>query len=200
MKVGVISIQGDVSEHIEAVQRAGTSTSRSVEVVGVRTIEDLEKVDGLVMPGGESTTISKLLQRWGLHDRVVERASEGFPIMGTCAGCILLAKRGQGGIEEKGVKLLGLVDIGVDRNAYGRQVDSFEATSTLKGEPVHLVFIRAPMILDVGEGVEVLVEYDEKPVMVRQGNLLALTFHPELSTDSSVHSMFLDIVEDHSHR
>jgi len=184
--IGVLAIQGDFSKHIEAVQKAGEVARE------VREAKDLEGLDGLVIPGGESTTIGKLLDRYGMLEPISDMARAGKPIFGTCAGAILLAK----GIEGSDQVRLGLMDIEVKRNAYGRQIESFEADIPCPaiGEiPVRGVFIRAPIIAAVKDGAAVVAEYEGKPVLVRQGNLLACTFHPELTGDLRVHRYFLSL-------
>lgn len=156
----------------------------------VRTPEDLASVECLAIPGGESTTIGRLASRFGLVEPIQERVRQGMPVFGTCAGMIVLAREVNGG-----ELLLGLMDIGVDRNAYGRQVDSFEADVDLKDVgPVRGVFIRAPQVSRVGEGVEVLARHEGRPVVVRQGSMLAATFHPEIAGDPRLHAYFLELV------
>lgn len=153
----------------------------------VRTAEDLAGVSCLCIPGGESTTIGKLARNFGLVDPIRDRARDGMPILGTCAGMIALAKRVDGGEP-----LLALLDVTVLRNAYGRQVDSFEADVDVRGlGPVRAVFIRAPQVEDVGKDVEVLGEHGGKPVVVQQGNILAAAFHPEMAGDSRLHEHLL---------
>ncbi len=187
MKVGVLALQGDVIEHKRVLAGLG------VEAVEVRTPEDLEDVSGLIIPGGESTTIGKLMVRYGLDRAIPTRVSQGMPVYGTCAGMILLAKTAHGGEPP----LLRLMDIAVRRNAYGRQVDSFEADvdiPILGTPPLRAVFIRAPVIEDVGSGVEVLASLDGHPVLARQGPLLVSSFHPELAPDDRVHRYFLSMI------
>jgi 5'-phosphate synthase pdxT subunit len=182
MKAGVLALQGDVREHARAFADAGATP------VEVRTPEDLGRVECLAIPGGESTTISKLARSGGLVEPIVERASAGMPILGTCAGMIVMAER-VAGLEP----LLRLVDIGVRRNAYGRQVDSFEADVAVQGldHLVRGVFIRAPIVEDVGEGVRVLSELDGRPVVLEQGNLVVASFHPELVGETRLHEYLL---------
>jgi len=182
MKVGVLALQGDFREHARTLSDAG-ATPREVRSVG-----DLGEVDRLVIPGGESTTISKLAHLYGLVEPIRERALEGMPLFGTCAGLILMAKRVVGIAP-----LLGLLDVTVHRNAYGRQVDSFETDLTVDGvdRPVRAVFIRAPMVEDIGPEVKVLATYEGHPVVVEQGNLLAASFHPELVGETRLHEYFL---------
>lgn len=192
MKIGVLDIQGSVIEHLNALAKVG------VETLGVKTVEDLGDVDGLIIPGGESTTIGKLLRKFGLREEIIRRAIEGMPIWGTCAGAILLAKNIEG---EQQADTLGLMDIVVERNSYGRQLESFETQLEFdcgigaSGRSVPAIFIRAPRILQVGEGVEVLARYKGEIVAARQRNLLATNFHPELSEDLNVHKYFVKMCE-----
>ncbi len=182
MKIGVLGLQGDFREHLQSLARLGAETR------DVRTPQALQEVDALVIPGGESTTLAKLMDNYGLTPVLQARARQGLPIYGTCAGAILIAKEIVGG-KPKG---LGLMDITVARNAYGRQVDSFEADLSIMGiGKFHGVFIRAPKITRCGRGVEILSQHQGDPVLVRQGSLLAGTFHPELTLDTRVHEYFL---------
>lgn len=182
MKAGVLALQGDFREHARAFADAGATP------IEVRTAEDLARVECLAIPGGESTTISKLARSAGLVEPVVDRATEGMPVLGTCAGMIVMARRVLG-LEP----LFGLVDITVERNAYGRQVDSFEADLDVVGvdHPVRGVFIRAPVVRDVGEGVRVLAELEGAPVVLEQGNLVVASFHPELVGETRLHEYLL---------
>jgi 5'-phosphate synthase pdxT subunit len=186
--IGVLALQGDFREHREMLEGMGVSSRE------VRTPRELEGVRGLIIPGGESTTIVKLLGTSGLLEVLRQRAGEGFPIWGTCAGMILLAKQ----LDESGIPALQAMDIAVRRNAFGRQVDSFEAdldVAGLEGGPFHAVFIRAPVIEAVGSEVEVLASLpDGRPVAARQGHLLATAFHPELTQDSRLHRFFVEQV------
>lgn len=190
--VGVLALQGDFYEHLRMLKELG------VEAREVRNQDDLAKVGRLIIPGGESTTIDQLLAKTGLDRaikaRVADRRGGGLPVYGTCAGAILMAKRvGNAG----GVKGLGLMDMAVERNAYGRQAESFEAELDVKGiGKVKAVFIRAPVIQSVGKGVEVLAKFEGKPVLVRQGNLLASTFHPEIEGEAVVHRLFLNSIDE----
>ncbi len=180
--IGVLALQGDVREHLRALEAAG------LRARPVKRAEEIESLAGLVIPGGESTTIGKLMERFGLADPIRVLCEAGKPIYGTCAGAILLAKEIVGSDQWR----LGLMDIEVERNVYGRQVDSFEAdieVEGLEGGPVRAVFIRAPAIRSVGEGVAVLARHEGQIVMARQGNLLASTFHPELTDDPRVHQL-----------
>lgn len=197
--IGVLALQGDVREHVAALEHEGATA------VGVRRPRELDAVDALVVPGGESTTMDKLLRAFDLHEPVRERLREGMPAYGSCAGMILLADRILGGIE--GQQTLGGVDITVRRNAFGRQVDSFETDLVIDGvddsaqDPVHAVFIRAPWVEEVGPGASVVGRVEEGPaagriVAVRQGPLLVTSFHPEVTGDTRVHRLFVQIVRD----
>lgn len=185
MKVGVLALQGDVREHLRALELAGATA------VAVKHADAIDDVDALVLPGGESTTIGKLLDRFGLLEPVTERARSGMPLYGTCAGAILMATRIAG--REDAPHRLDVLDVTVRRNAYGRQVESFEADLVVRGldGPFRAVFIRAPVIEEVGEGVEVLATLDDRPVLVRSGHLLASTFHPEMTDDPRLHELFV---------
>jgi 5'-phosphate synthase pdxT subunit len=187
LKVGVLALQGDAREHMSALESAG-ATPREV-----RTVAQLDEVDALVVPGGESTTIGKLLARFELLAPLKERTHDGMPLFGTCAGLILMANEIVGGQDAP--HRLGVMDIGVRRNAYGRQVDSFESQLEVSGldDPFVAVFIRAPVIERVGKGVEILATSDDVPVLVRQGNLLASSFHPEMTGDARLHEVFVEI-------
>lgn len=187
MKAGVIAVQGDVAEHAEAVRRAAAAHGESTEVVEVRDSGIVPGCDVLLMPGGESTTISRLIHREGIAPEIRQHVAAGKPVLATCAGLIVLSRDA----KDDRVDALGLVDVSVDRNAFGRQKDSFEAKVPVEGlsEPFHAVFIRAPLIDDVGEGVETLATVDGRPVAVRDGPVLATSFHPELTDDSRVHDL-----------
>jgi 5'-phosphate synthase pdxT subunit len=178
MRIGVLAVQGNVREHAAMLRRLGA------DVVEVRKPEQLEGLDGLVVPGGESTTFMRLMRLYGLDEAL--RTFAG-PVFGTCAGMIVLDR-----------EHLDLMDLEVDRNAYGRQVASFEADLELKGGAVPLrgVFIRAPRVRDHGEQVEVLAEHDGEPVLLRQGRFLVASFHPELTEDTRVHELFLEAVQE----
>lgn len=195
MKAGVIAVQGAFPEHVRALGLAIDRLGRKGSVITVRRIEELDRVLCLVIPGGESTTIAKLLARNGLHQEIVRRAEEGMPIMGTCAGCILMAKEGDDEVERTRIRLLDLVDMAVDRNAFGRQRDSFEAPLDIKGldSPFPGVFIRGPVIRRTWGRCEALATHAGRIVMARQDNLLGLSFHPELTQDTRVHEMLLDM-------
>jgi 5'-phosphate synthase pdxT subunit len=183
-RVGVLALQGDFAAHAAALRGAGA------DPVEVRVPAELDGLRALVLPGGESTALLRLLASTGLDRAIPRFHREGGAILGTCAGAILLAKEVTNPEQES----LGLLDATVERNHYGRQVDSFEAEAPFPGggPPLPLVFIRAPAITRVGRGVEVLVEHDGLPVLVRRGRLLAATFHPELSADDRVHRLLLE--------
>jgi len=188
-RIGVLALQGDYGAHAEALIEAGAIPSL------VKNPEDLrldgESLDGLILPGGESTTMLKFLERRGLFESLQEFTA-ARPVFGTCAGAILLARE----VRHPPQRSLGLLDAAVERNAYGRQIDSTILTepTALPGGPLEMVFIRAPRIAETGAGVEVLARREGFPVLVRQGNLLAATFHPELSKDRRVHKLFVDTV------
>lgn len=192
MKVGVLGLQGDVREHAAALDGAGATS------VVVKTPDALASVDALVIPGGESTTIGKLLDRSDLLQPLRDRAVGGLPLYGTCAGAILMSKHISGGHDAP--FRIPVLDVTTTRNAYGRQVDSFETDLDIEGldEPFRAVFIRAPVIEEVGKSVEVLATVDGDPVLVRQGSLLASTFHPEMTGDNRVHELFVSIIREHS--
>ncbi len=186
MKVGVLALQGAFARHLQVLGGLGAATTE------VRTTNDLFEVDALVLPGGESTTMSMLLDSSGLHDAVAERITKGMPVLGTCAGMILLARQVTDGRPDQ--RSFAAIDIDVQRNGYGRQVDSFEADLDVIGldEPFHGVFIRAPVVDWVGDGVEVLATVDGRPVLCRQGAVVVASFHPEMSGDGRIHGRFLD--------
>jgi 5'-phosphate synthase pdxT subunit len=187
-RVGVLALQGAVREHVTALRAVGA------EPVEVRLPRDLEGLAGLILPGGESTTMRRLMDRYGLTEPIRALARRGAPMLGTCAGMILLADRLTDGEEP----VLRLLDIEVHRNAYGRQLDSFEADldiPSLGDEPLHGVFIRAPIVTDVGAGVEVLArDPGGRPIAVRSGSVLATAFHPELTADRRLHRLFVDLI------
>lgn len=189
MIIGVSGIQGDFREHKWMIEKLGHET------FVVRTPEELEKVDALIIPGGESTTMIRIMKRIGLFDALKEKILNGFPVYGTCAGLIVLAKE----IENYPQESLGVIDIKVMRNAYGRQVDSFDEMVEIKGfdKPFKAVFIRAPRVDDWGPEVEVLSMLDNHPIMLRQKNVLVTSFHPELTDDTRVHEYFLRMVQEY---
>lgn len=189
MKIGVVAIQGDYEKHIEAFRATGTD---GLEVLEVRTGEDLAKVERAVIPGGESTTVGILMQRFGLGDALKRAGAEGMPIWGTCMGMIMMAKNVVGRPDQY---TLDLLDIDVERNAFGAQVHSFEDSVVVKGmdEPVLGVFIRAPIVTRLGGGVEELSRYADRIVAVRSGKVLGTSFHPELTEDTRLHDWFLKL-------
>lgn len=182
--VGVLALQGAFREHVAAVASLG-ATAREV-----RQLKDIEGIDALIIPGGESTTIGKLLNEWNMLEPLRQRILDGMPVYGSCAGLILLCRD----IENSDQPRLGVLDATVRRNAFGRQVDSFETNLSIPeigADPLPAVFIRAPVITDVGADVKVLAEVDGQAVAVRQNNILATSFHPELTPDTRMHSYFL---------
>lgn len=188
-RVGVLALQGDYELHSKALQRAGCVPTE------VRTIADLSAVDGVIVPGGESTTVARLMRWYGLDTEIKRRVAEdSLAVFGTCTGMILLARE----IVGRGPEPLGLMNFSIQRNAYGRQVDSFETDLTLRNgcgnRALRAIFIRAPQVVSVGEGVEVLAEDAGLPVLLRQGRCLAASFHPELTEETCVHGMFLGMV------
>ncbi len=191
--VGVFALQGDVREHLRVLEDLG------VRAQAVRRPSELDACDGLILPGGESTTMAKLARTFDLLDPLRKRISSGMPTFGTCAGMILLAERIEDGAT--GQETLGGLDITVRRNAFGRQVDSFEGDLDFTGlaDPVHAIFIRAPWVERVGDGVDVLARVEDgaaagRIVAVRQGPLMATSFHPEVGGDSRIHELFVDLV------
>ncbi|HEY3528337.1 MAG TPA: pyridoxal 5'-phosphate synthase glutaminase subunit PdxT [Nocardioides sp.] len=193
--IGVFALQGDVREHLRVLDGLG------VETIGVRRESELDRCDGLVIPGGESTTMSKLARTFDLFEPIRHRIKEGMPVLGTCAGMIMLADRVEDGTADQ--ETLGGLDITVRRNAFGRQVDSFEGDLDFTGldAPVHAVFIRAPWVEQAGPGVEALATVEEgeaagRIVAVRQGSLMATSFHPEVGGDDRVHRLFLDLIDE----
>ncbi len=199
-KVAVLALQGDFERHIVRLRDLG------VDAIAARTPQEIDEADGIILPGGESTTIGKLLSRYEIDTALSRIHAEGKPIYGTCAGMILMAREIEAGTAEKaGQAILGIMDITVARNAYGRQIDSFETTldyshlpgTAAGGANLEAVFIRAPAITRKGDAVETLASQDGQPVLVRQGNLLASSFHPELTSDRRVHEYFLKMVDGH---
>jgi 5'-phosphate synthase pdxT subunit len=190
--LGVLAVQGDFAEHAAMLRRAARDQQRELTVREVRTPRDLAGLDGLIVPGGESTTIGKLLVAYGLEEPIRAAAQAGLPVWGTCAGMILLAREIVGG-EPDG--RIGLMDLTVQRNAFGRQIDSFETDLEFAGldRPIHAVFIRAPLVERLGPEVEALATLpDGRVVAARQGHLLATAFHPELTNDTRVHGWFVE--------
>lgn len=190
MKIGVLALQGAYAKHREALLRLG------VQAREVRKAHDLTGLDAMILPGGESTTMLRLMRDEGLYQPLLEFASY-HPTFGTCAGVILLARE----VTHPAQESLGLLDISVERNGYGRQIDSFSTEVVVKGlssdEPVELVFIRAPVITGLGSRVEVLASCHGRPVLVREGDILGATFHPELTSDTRIHRLFLEMVARH---
>ena len=186
MKIGVLALQGDFKEHIEMLRKC------DVDVVDVRLPQDLENANGLIIPGGESTTIGNLMQKYGLDEEIVKKHNKGMAIYGTCAGAILISKDIVGSAQPR----LNLIDISVKRNDYGRQIDSFEAELDIeKIGKFKGIFIRAPVIENVYNEVRILSKLNNKPVLIEKGNILASTFHPELTDDSRIHQYFIDIIK-----
>ena len=186
--VGVLALQGAFAAHQRALESAGATTRQ------VRQPGDLGGIDALVMPGGESTTMSRLLTTSGLFDDIKALLSDGLPVLGTCAGMILLATEVLDGRPDQ--LSFGAIDITVQRNGYGRQIDSFETDLDVIGfaAPFHAVFVRAPKVVAIGTNVEVIAEYDGVPVVVRQGHVMVASFHPELTGDARLHAKFLQEV------
>jgi pyridoxal 5'-phosphate synthase pdxT subunit len=186
VNIGVLAIQGDFAAHARAIRRVG------VDALEVRRADELEMAEGLIIPGGESTTMLKFIQEEDLAESITDFARQGKPIFVTCAGAILLARE----VYNPAQASLGLMDIGVERNGYGRQVDSFiaEVETAIEGGPLEAVFIRAPKIKRTGPGVEVLASLNGEAVLVRERNILAATFHPELTQDDRLHRLFVEMI------
>ncbi|MGI6066309.1 MAG: pyridoxal 5'-phosphate synthase glutaminase subunit PdxT [Bacillota bacterium] len=187
--IGVLALQGAFLEHQRMLKKCNVGS------IQIRKPDEIENIDGLIIPGGESTTITKLLVEYGLDKAILEKTAQGMPVFGTCAGLIVMAKN----VANNNQFSLGLMDINVQRNGFGRQVDSFETdlpVDVLGSTPFPAVFIRAPFVESVKPNVRILAEYDKKIVMVRQGNLLAAAFHPELTDDLRIHLYFCQMVED----
>jgi len=186
-KIGVLALQGAFQKHLDMISKLGA------EGIGIRTAYDLDSIDGLIIPGGESTVIAKLLIKNDIMNPVLERVKSGMGLYGTCAGMILMANR----VEDSDQPLLNLMDITVKRNAYGRQKESFEASFEIKGlndEPFSGIFIRSPMVTAYTQDIEVLAEFEGNPVLVRENKLLASSFHPELTDDTRIHRLFLSMI------
>jgi 5'-phosphate synthase pdxT subunit len=195
MTVGVLALQGDFREHCVTLINAGAAS-----VIEVRNLSDFEKIHGLVIPGGESTVIGDLLEKTGIDKKLVESALNGLPVYGTCAGAILLSKKITG---KQKAKNLGLLDIEIQRNAYGSQQESFVCDLNVSFESKHeevveAFFIRAPKIVAIGNEVEILAEWNGSPVLVKQKSILASTFHPELGNSTAIHKYFLTMIEEFS--
>ena len=186
--VGVLALQGDVREHARMVSAAGATPYE------VRTPADLDVIDALIIPGGESTTIGRLANLYGLMDPLRKHINAGMPTLGTCAGMIFLA----GGVTEGAQPQLGVLDMVVERNAFGRQNESFECDLEVEGwdEAIHAVFIRAPLVETTGSDVEIMADHDGRPVLVRKGNVVASSFHPELTGDIRLHRMLIGLVKE----
>ncbi len=196
MKVGVLAVQGAVSEHMDALRAAASKLCIDVEPVAVRTVADLAGCAGLILPGGESTTISRLLRSSGLQPVVLERAGKDLALFGTCAGLILLSKSATHDVDNKDIQLLGLLDCEVDRNAFGRQKDSFESELDVAGiGKVPAVYIRAPVVTKAEAPTEVLAKTEKGIIVVRKGNILGSAFHPELTGDTRMHEAFLKMCQ-----
>lgn len=191
MTIGLLALQGDYNAHQKVLHDLGVPTQL------VRARADLENIDGLILPGGESTTMARLLDRYQLRAPLVERLNDGLPALGTCAGLILLAREIENTSTNFAQHSLGALDARVARNAYGTQLDSFETALEVPvlGENIRAVFIRAPQIREVGNGVEILARYENVPVLVRQNKIMAAAFHPEIAGESRVHRLWLDNIE-----
>ena len=189
MRIGVIAVQGNVSEHVDAIERTAAATGHDVEVVEIRESGVVPDCDALALPGGESTTISRLLRLEGIDDEIRDHAAAGKPSLASCAGLSVAASDAR----DDRVDTLDLLDVSVDRNAFGRQVDSFEAGLDVEGldDPFHAVFIRAPVVDEVDPDVDVLATWEDRPVAVAQGSVVATAFHPELTADDRLHRLAL---------
>lgn len=196
MRIGVIAIQGNVEEHVNAMRRALEKAGQEAEVIEIKHKGLVPTCDALILPGGESTTLGRLMEKEGISAEIKTVTKAGVPILGTCAGLVLLAKRGDEQVKKTGQPLLSLMDITVNRNAFGRQKESFECPVDFKGldSPFNAVFIRAPSITEFGVGVEVLSECNGVIIAARQKNMLALSFHPELTDDPRIHHYFLKMI------
>ncbi|SHH39245.1 pyridoxal 5'-phosphate synthase glutaminase subunit PdxT [Thermosipho atlanticus] len=187
MKIGVSGIQGDFREHKAVLERMG------IEALVVKKPEELDLVDGLIIPGGESTTMIRIMKMIGFYEVLKNKIENNFPVFGTCAGMIVLSKEVVNFKQDS----LKAIDIKVERNAYGRQVDSFETDVYIKDfdKPFRAIFIRAPKVIEYGKDVEVLSEYDSSPILLRQGNILVASFHPELTVDTRIHEYFVEMIK-----
>ena len=196
-KIGVIAIQGAVEEHVVALEKTLAERGEHGEVVKIKQRGIVESCDAIVIPGGESTTIGRLMQREGMFKEIKTAVEvNDIPILGTCAGLVLLAKEGDEEVAKTGQPLLGLMDVTVKRNAFGRQRESFEVflEMNILEVPFRAVFIRAPAITRAAENVEIVATFDERIVAAKQGNLLALSFHPELTDDRRIHHYFINLI------
>jgi 5'-phosphate synthase pdxT subunit len=196
MRIGVIAIQGNVEEHVESLRYALKQAHQNADIIKIKHAGLIPTCDALIIPGGESTTLGRFMEREGIACEIRTAARSGVAIMGTCAGLVLLAKQGDEQVEKTDQALLGLMDIRVNRNAFGRQKESFESMIDFKGlnEPFRAFFIRAPCITDCGKEVEILSRYNGVIVAARQKNMLALAFHPELADDTRIHHYFLKMI------
>lgn len=196
MRVSVVGYQGDVEEHVNTLKKAVDKLGLDCEVLETRDPDVVARSDGVVLPGGESTTISRLIFSHNISPQIIELANRGCPVMGTCAGMILLAKHGDEQVKKTNTRLLELMDIKVKRNAFGRQRESFQVNLDIKGiGDVDAVFIRGPAIMEANSSVDVLASFDDYIVAAQQENLLAIAFHPELTEDTRVQEYFLSMVE-----
>ncbi len=187
LTAGIIAVQGNVSEHAKAIERAGSAHGETVNIVEIRNSGDIPECDVLVIPGGESTTISRLIHQEGIAPELITHVEKGKPLLATCAGLILAAQE----VQDDRVENLGLIDVGVDRNAFGRQKDSFETELDIRGlnKPFPAVFIRAPIVTEVENNVEILAKYDGQIVAVRDPPVTGTVFHPELTGESQIHDL-----------
>ncbi len=196
MRIGIIAIQGNVEEHVNAIKKALRQSNLEAQVIKIKHKGLVPMCNAIILPGGESTTLGRLMEREGIADEIKKVALAGVPVMGTCAGLVLLAKYGDMQVERTKQRLLGLMDIHVNRNAFGRQRESYECQVDFKGLslPFNAVFIRAPAITDCGENVEILSKCNGLIVAAKEKNMLALAFHPELTDDLRIHHYFLKMV------
>lgn len=192
MKIGIVGFQGDVEEHIEMLEKISIKRGRGIDVIRIRKRDDLDGVSGIIIPGGESTTIFKLIQEYGIYDEIRRMVKEGkVPLMGTCAGIIIASRN----TNDPRVKGMDLIDIEIERNGYGRQAESFIQEIDINGIGKYTaVFIRAPVIENSGSA-EIMGKVRDKPVIVREENVLGLTFHPELTDDTRIHEYFIKMIE-----
>jgi 5'-phosphate synthase pdxT subunit len=191
VRIGIVGYQGDVAEHSAILERMAREYKRDIDIVQLRSRKNLQNISGLIIPGGESTTIYRLLKEADLFDPIITRVKNGMPVMGTCAGLIIIARDN----PAERLKSMNLIDARIRRNGYGRQGDSFVETVEIAGiGDFEAVFIRAPVIESVGPTVDVLAKHNGQPIMIRDNNVLGLTFHPELTGDSRIHDYFLDMI------
>ena len=199
LTVGVLAIQGDVSENVSSTERAIKELGVEGSVVGVKTSEEISKLDGLIIPGGESTTIGQLSLVNSSLKTIKEKIEQGMPVLGICAGMIMLSKTANDRVMGKTDQpLLDLLDVKLERNSFGRQKESFEANISMNSIDIpkfNGIFIRAPSVSDTGSGVEVLAKFNEKIVAVKKGNMLGVAFHPELTEDVSLHKYFINLIK-----